>query len=236
MREQLMKEIMKPINSIESHTLREKTVYTDRQCICHSENPGAYSTDMTHAMCSDMFHYTSLFLAKYPKMAELTAGMSSEFAEFDHQLMRMYDDDKAGRPLIGWKEKKACKLLQKIIRAADAADSLYKENQDEDLKQFVSSCQIWAKRLVYMWDHAFCLHELKDIENCLTDSQVDMFDNDGNQVGSLSEADRKLIDALCSMRRCFTRLLVRVPVDSNDHKYLMDKLKMFRNMCENMIG
>lgn len=236
MKEQLMKEIMKPVNDIESRTIREKTVYTDRQCVCRSENPGAYSTSMTRAMCDDMFHYTSLFLAKYPKMARLTTGLSSDFASLDHRLMRMYDDEKAGRPLIGWKEKKACRLLQKITRAADAADALYKENQDKDLRRFMDSCAIWAKRLVYMWDHAFCLHELEDIEKCLVDSQVKMFDNDGNQIGGLSEADRKLINALCSMRRCFTRLLVRVPVDSDDHKYLMDKLKMFRDMCENIIG
>lgn len=235
MKEQLMKEIMKPINSIESHILKEKNVYTDRQCVCHSESSGAYSTDMTRAMCSDMFCFTSLFLAKYPELAKLTVGLSSDFAGFDCWLMRMYDDEKAGRPLVRWKEKKACKFLHKLTCVVNAADALYKGNQDKDLKQFIGSCQVWAKRLVYMWDHAFCLHELDDIEKCLFDSQVEMFDNDGNQVDGLSEEDWKLIDALCSMRRYFTRLLVKVPAGSDDHKYLMDKLELFRTMCKNIM-
>lgn len=230
MKEQLMKKIMKPINDIESHIPKEKTVYTDSQCVCHSESPGSYSTDMTRAMRSDMSHFASLFLAKYPELAELIAGLSSEFTEFDHQLMRMYDDEKAGRPLVRWKEKKACRLLHRITRTADAADVLYKENQDKDLKQFVDSCQIWAKRLVYMWDHAFCLHELDDIEKCLFDSRIKR-----NQTGGLPEEDRKLIDALCSMRRYFAHLLVRVPVDSDDHRYLIDKMKLFGSMCKNII-
>lgn len=42
---------------------------------------------------------------------------------------------------------------------------------------------------------------------------------------------REVIKTICSLRKDMLKLLVAVPVDGDDHKYLMDKLKMFDKMC-----
>lgn len=218
-----IKMILKPITDIEARIPDGKTFYTDRDLICHNENPGMYSRQMTRAMAGDMRNFTFLFLARYPKFVTLIADWPSMFMDIDHSLIQTFDDRDAGRSLTIWDSKAVDELMKRFLSAMKTVKPIYDENRDKDLKMFLDCCKIWAIRLMYMDVHAFVLHELCDTDQTL-------------RLKILDERQKKISDAICSIRRYLAHLLVRIPVATNDHKYLMERLLLFKVWNENIIG
>lgn len=230
-----MAAIGEELTAIRGRVPKESTQYTDRCGKTHYECPWAYDDYLSRAMASDMFSFYPMFHAKYPELAEHVMKWTEEMTNLNYRLMRMFDDDEGNRPLRPWNVKETLKLMEQITAAVDAALAYYEKNHDETLKDFLNRCHTWVSRIMYMDTWAFYLETMAGIDQILFDTQLEMFDNDGNDISDLNKNERAAIKSICAVRKEMLKLLVAVPVDSNDHRYLMDKLKMFDKMCHVII-
>lgn len=226
-----MAAIGEKLTAIRKRVPKEPTQYTDRYGKTHYECPWAYDDYLSRAMASDMFSFYPMFHARYPELAEHVMKWTEKITNLNYRLMRMFDDDKGNRPLRPWNGKETLKFMEKIRAAVDIASAHYERSHDEILKDFLKRCHTWASRIIYMNTWAFYLETMDGIDQILFDTQLEMFDNDGNDISDLNKNERAAIKTICSLRKDMLKLLVAVPVDGDDHKYLMDRLKMFDKIC-----
>lgn len=225
-------DIAEKMQEIAANIPKDPKAYTDKSGKTYQECPGAYNDYMSRAMASDMFWFYPIFHTKYQELGDRIGGWYGNMNSLNFRLMRMFDDEKGNRPLMNWSEKKTWKLVKKIKNAVGMAAAIHDKEKDPMLKDFMDRCVIWATRLVYMDDHAFCLHNMDCIDSTQFNSQIEVYDNDGQKISGLKKSEQDLIRTLCQMRAHLTRLLVKIPAGTEDHKYVMDKLELFEKMCD----
>lgn len=232
MEEEIRKElekIMGEVNEIMALVPKEPAEYTDKHGQVYRESPGRYNDRMTRAMAFDMFWFCPMFQSAYPELAGRAGNMSVKMTDLNHRLMRRHDDWAGNRPMEEWNGKDMLELITDIKNAVDAAYP-YKKAGCKPAEDFLKRCRTWAERVIYMDTWALGLEELKDIEQTLSESQTEMFDSHGNRISGLDENGQEFIRSLCAVRRSIIKLLVSVPVYDENHRYLMDKLKLFKKL------
>lgn len=221
-----LKKIYEKIKEIENHISDEPTLYTDMRgkeyCECHT----TYNDYMSRAMASDIFYFQIKLKLKTPELSDEIDTWMIKMSKLNYRLMRMIDDDAGDRPMIKWKSKKAEKFISEIKSVMNRAKKLNQELPDKLYQDFIDKCKIWMLRVGYMNTWAFYLEELKRIKQIYLESQIEEFDVNGNKISGLDEEGRVFMKRICEIREILTKLIVKIPVFSEDYKYIMGKLTL----------
>lgn len=230
-----LEDIFKTIGEIEARILKEPRQYTSMRDIEYCECPMGYNDDMSRAMASDMFYYHMMLSGKYPDLATLLDGWMLRMSKLNYRLLRMIDDNDGDRPMKPWKFKRALKFAEQIHNVMKAATEINTKEPDDMLKDFLNRCKVWTARIIYMNTWAYCLENIKNIEQTLNDVRTEMFDNDGNKIFRLDEDKKALVTDICQIRKRLTDLIIEIPVNTEDYKYIIDTLDIFNKMCQSIM-
>lgn len=227
-----LKEIFEEIERIRERIKDEPMTYVSKQGEEFCECCGAYNDYMVRAMAHDMFHFQLVLHGKYPELTDMSDGWIIKMSRFNYRLLRMMDDDAGNRPMQNWPYKKTCKFVNQIKKVIVIASEIYGKDHNDLLEDFIKHCTVWAVRVVYMNTWAFYLQNLRDNKDMMTQSQIEMYDNDGNKISGLDEEGQKFMKAICTIRTELTKMIVKIPCGSKDYHYIMDKLERFEMIGE----
>ena len=159
----------------------------------------------------------------------------AKMSKLNYRLLRMMDDYTGDRPMKPWKFKKALKFAGEVREVMKTATEINKNEFDDRLDDFLERCRVWAARIIYMNTWAYYLENMENIDQTMTDMQTEIFDDNGNRISGLDEDKKKLVTTVCRIRERLTRLLIKIPVDTEDYKYVLDKLDLFNRMCREIM-
>lgn len=215
-------DIFKKISEIEARIPKEPTRYVGMDGGEYFECPICYNDDMSYAMASDMSCSQAALSGKYPELAGMLEGWEDRMELFNFRLMRMIDDDEDGRPMKPWKFMKALEFASGIRDAMKAATELDKTELDDMLEDFAGRCRAWAVRVIRMNTWAYCLENMEDVERIRAGLKGRQDPDNGMW---------EFVMSVCNAREKLMDLLITVPADTDDYKYVMDTLDKFNRIC-----
>lgn len=189
----------------------------------YEEKPGEYNDYMVRAMSSDMYHlYVWMNLRKSNgKVAKTMLTLTQKMADFNTELMRMFDDVKGDRPIKSYFHDNKCeKFVKELIKIAKS--DAFDDYKGDDVKKRIG---IWIDRIMYQMSWAYALEQHVSIKDHLFNTGIREYDADGNFIDGLSEKDEEFVKILCDIRKVLLKALVKIPVDADLHDKCLDKLE-----------
>lgn len=196
----LLQDMLARIQEIETRITDKPFRYTDHNGDVYCESCCSYNSGLSKAMASDMhFHQNTC-----PKLSRTIKTWGARMQQLDRLLMAMIKTDTKE-----WDYEKAFAFAGEIKTAL-------KHNAIPG--PFISKCNAWATRVLYMNTWAFCLENMDDIRTL--------------QSVSYPDANSKArITQLCNIRTKLAKMLLKIPAESSDYACVMDILAKFTAMC-----
>ena len=218
-------------NSIEGYCKKAQeapqTVYKDFDGKEYRECAGAYNDSLVRAMSHDMSKLWVHFTLTENPLAKEVGEWSLKMQEVNYAILRQIDDFNGDRPLLPLVEKDKEDLIEFLIESfGTVKKALPKDDEFLEKKDIKNRIDLWADRLLYITSWAFYLEQQNEIEDAEFNAEIKMFDNDGNQISGLTEHEERFVKDLCTVRRFLLKAFLRIPVNADANKELLEKLNL----------
>ena len=195
----------------EENTMPREQSFKDSYGREHTERRGAYNPELTSALGREFRNVAIVGTGNIDGKSHMSAVLEvvTGLNDLDDNLCRMFDDKKAGRPVIEFDVDKFTETLTLITKMTECMENgqvmfSYKEKVAE-LMAFV------VIRFIYIAKYAFYILRKEEIEEMELDAQMQMYSYNneeplgtiGEQIDGLSDEDRdavlNLLNVECSM-------------------------------------
>ena len=185
---------MEKKNVMKQKTLPKRNAYRDRLGREYFECPGAYNSAFTRAMAHDML--LSSFLCGLAPAKDWALSLLS----LDDDLMRMFDDEKAGRKLLPYNWDLVERLLKEMSEC----------KKDLPKNVFIDK---WFFRVMYLSKWAYAMGQREQIREDEMNAGVRCINENGEQISGVSEEDERVIKHVNKTKNRLITAYLKAPAD-----------------------